>query len=87
MYGQSTTGAEALTDAGSRVFRIEYGGMVNPLESLATSTMVRRSVQSVTVPYSRMSAEVQRILKMGGAITSISALGSSPAQAEPDQGE
>lgn len=84
MFGQSTTGAEALTDAGSRVFRIEFSGMVNPLESLATSKMVRRSVQSVTVPYSRMSAEVQRILKMGGAITTISPVGSTadPA-AEP----
>ncbi len=78
MFGQSTTGAEALTDAGSRVFRIEFSGVVNPVESLATSKMVRRSVQSVTVPYSRMSAEVQRILKMGGAITTISPLGSSP---------
>ncbi len=64
-------GSEALTESGSRVYKIEYTGMLNPVSSLATSSMVRRSTQSVTVSYPRMSSEVQRILRMGGKITTI----------------
>ncbi len=71
MYGQSTTGVETLTESGSRVFKIEYTGLLNPLDSLPTSDKVRRSTQTSVVPYSRMSTEVRRILGMGGKITAV----------------
>lgn len=70
MYGQ-TTGSQTLSDSGSRIFKIEYTGLLNPVESLATSEKVRRSTQSSLVSYDRMSSEVQRILRMGGKITGI----------------
>jgi hypothetical protein len=71
MYGVSAVGGAGLTESGSRVFRIEFTGVVNPVSSLATSDKVRHSVQSLTVPYSSMSQTVQRILKMGGKIVQV----------------
>ncbi|MEN9206247.1 MAG: phycobilisome linker polypeptide [Thermostichales cyanobacterium SZTDM-1c_bins_54] len=71
MYGVSAVGGAGLTESGSRVFKIEFTGVVNPVSSLATSDKVRHSVQSVTVPYSSMSKEVQRILRMGGKIVQV----------------
>jgi len=71
MYGISATGFEGLSQANSRIFKIEYTGLLNPPQALATSEMVRHSTQSTTVPYNRMSTEVQRILRMGGKITTI----------------
>ncbi|GAB4211963.1 MAG: hypothetical protein OHK0012_05440 [Synechococcales cyanobacterium] len=66
MYGQT-----AVDDSGSRVFKIDYKGVVNPLSSLATSDKVRHSVQSVTVPYDSLSMEMQRILKSGGTVVQV----------------
>ncbi|MCF2971212.1 phycobilisome linker polypeptide [Synechococcus sp. Nb3U1] len=83
MFGQSTTSPETLTEAGSRVYKIEYTGLLNPLEALATSDKVRRSTVSATVPYARLSAEMQRILRMGGKIVGVAALsgaGAAPAE-------
>ncbi|MEN9203470.1 MAG: phycobilisome linker polypeptide [Thermostichus sp. DG_1_6_bins_120] len=74
MFGQSTTGPEALTEAGSRVYKIEYTGLRNPPEALATSDKVRRSTVSTTVPYGRLSAEMQRILRMGGKVVRVAAV-------------
>lgn len=70
MYGQ-TTSSQTLSNSGSRIFKIEYTGLLNPVESLATSDKVRRSTQSSVVSYDRMSSEMQRILRMGGKVTSV----------------
>lgn len=70
MYGQ-TTGSQTLSNSGSRMFKIDYTGLLNPAESLATSDKVRRSTQSSVVSYDRMSSEMQRILRMGGKITGV----------------
>ncbi|MFQ3613362.1 MAG: phycobilisome linker polypeptide [Cyanobacteriota bacterium] len=83
MFGQSTTSPETLTEAGSRVYKIEYTGLLNPLDALATSDKVRRSTVSATVPYARLSAEMQRILRMGGKIVQVAAIsGASAASAQ-----
>lgn len=83
MFGQSTTSPETLTEAGSRVYKIEYTGLLNPLDALATSEKVRRSTVSTTVPYARLSAEMRRILRMGGKIVQVAALsGASTVPAE-----
>ncbi len=68
MYGPATPGAD------TRVFKIDYSGMLNPVSSLSTSEKIRRSSCSTVVPYNRMSSEVQRILGLGGRITKISSL-------------
>ncbi|ABC98442.1 phycocyanin-associated, rod [Thermostichus sp. MS-CIW-21] len=80
MFGQSTSGPETLTEAGSRVYKVEYTGLLNPPDALATSAKVRRSTMSITVPYSRLSTEMQRILRMGGKIVQVTALSAAPAQ-------
>ncbi len=79
MFGQSTTSPETLTEAGSRVYKVEYTGLLNPLDALATSGKVRRSTMSTTVPYARLSAEMQRILRMGGKIVQVAALSGTSA--------
>ncbi|NJK63260.1 MAG: photosystem I reaction center subunit XII [Synechococcaceae cyanobacterium SM2_3_1] len=71
MYGQQTTGAEALSQVGSRLVKIEYTGLLNPLSALETSAIVRRSTQAIVVPVSRMSVEMQRIVKMGGKVIGV----------------
>ncbi|MFS8779778.1 phycobilisome linker polypeptide [Synechococcus sp. R55.6] len=86
MFGQSTTSPEALTEAGSRVYRVEYTGLLNPPDALATSAKVRRSTLSATVPYSRLSAEMQRILRMGGKIVQVTALSGANASPAQDNG-
>lgn len=79
MFGQSTTSPETLTEAGSRVYKIEYTGLLNPLEALATSEKVRRSTATATVPYPRLSSEMQRILRMGGKIVRVTPLSGGSA--------
>ncbi len=86
MFGQSTTGPETLTEAGSRVYRVEYTGLLNPPDALATSAKVRRSTLSTTVPYSRLSAEMQRILRMGGKIVQVTALAGTDASSAQGNG-
>ncbi|MFS8740625.1 phycobilisome linker polypeptide [Synechococcus sp. O70.2] len=78
MFGQSTSSPEALTEAGSRVYKIEYTGLLNPPDALTTSAKVRRSTATLTVPYSRLSAEMQRILRMGGKVLRVTPLTGSP---------
>ncbi|MGQ9836501.1 MAG: phycobilisome linker polypeptide [Cyanobacteriota bacterium] len=86
MFGQSTTGPETLTEAGSRVYKIEYTGLLNPLDALATSDKVRRSNASTTVPYARLSAEIQRILRMGGKIVQVVAVSGASAASGQSNG-
>ena len=50
-----------------RVFRIEYTGVLG-------YPKVRRSSQSVVVPYSKLSNQMQKILRQGGKIASVTQL-------------
>lgn len=84
MYNQASLGTATLENSGSRIYRVEVSGL---RQNAATNTQqyaIRRSGTVVlTVPYSRMSDEMQRINRLGGKIVKIDAVdGSAPAPAE-----
>lgn len=75
MLGQTAIGSAANTPSGSRVFRYEVVGLRQTEESDKNNYAIRRSGSTfVTVPYSRMNEEMQRISRLGGKIISITPL-------------
>ena len=80
MYSPSAIGNVSGTTAGNRLFRYEVSG----LRANGTSQAPIRQSGSVfiTVPYSRMVAELRRITRLGGKILSITPAGEDvPTQA------
>jgi hypothetical protein len=72
MFGQASLGSSRLNSAENRMFRYEVEGMRQTYENDQLSYPIRKSGSFfVTVPYSRMNEEMQRILRMGGKIVSI----------------
>lgn len=72
MYNPSAAGGAANTAYGSRLFVYEVEGLRQNEETDKTDYPIRRSGSVfVTVPYSRMNQEMQRITRMGGKIVSI----------------
>lgn len=68
----STTGS----DAAARIFTYEVQGLRQNEETDAQDYDVRRSGSIfINVPYSRMNAEMQRILRLGGKIVAIKPYG------------
>ena len=98
MYNPSVSGGNASSVAGSRLFLYEVQGLRQNTETDQMSTSIRKSGSVfVTVPYTRMNQEMQRITRMGGKIVSIrpldedgvamssvtpTAIDAQPAQAE-----
>lgn len=75
MFGQTAVGTGGLNSAGSRVFRYEVVGLRQSDENDKNNYDIRRSGSVyVTVPYSRMNEEMQRITRMGGKIVNIEPL-------------
>lgn len=75
MFGQTATGNGGINSAGSRVFRYEVVGLRQNEENDKNSYEIRRSGSVfMTVPYSRMNEEMQRITRMGGRIVKIEQL-------------
>lgn len=75
MFGQTTSGSTANSPSGGRVFRYEVSGLRQNDETDKMGYPIRRSGSTfVTVSYSRMNDEMQRINRMGGKILSITAL-------------
>jgi phycocyanin-associated, rod len=75
MFGQTTVGTGGLSSAGSRVFRYEVVGLRQNEENDKNNYDIRRSGSVyLTVPYSRMNEEMQRITRMGGKIVKIEPL-------------
>ncbi|HAA33231.1 MAG TPA: phycobilisome linker polypeptide [Cyanobacteria bacterium UBA8553] len=75
MFGQTAAGNGGINSAGSRVFRYEVVGLRQNDENDKNSYDIRRSGSVyVTVPYSRMNEEMQRITRMGGRIVNIEQL-------------
>jgi sulfite reductase alpha subunit-like flavoprotein len=75
MFGQTTIGSAANSLSGSRVFRYEVVGLKQNDEADKQSYPIRQSGSVfVTVPYSRMNEEMQRITRLGGKIVSIQPL-------------
>ncbi|NDJ18185.1 phycobilisome linker polypeptide [Myxacorys almedinensis] len=72
MFGQTALGSSRLSGAENRMFRYEVEGMRQTYESDQLGYPIRTSGSFyITVPYSRMNDEMQRILRMGGNIVSI----------------
>lgn len=73
MYNPSAAGGTANTAYGSRLFIYEVEGLRQNGEADTMGYSIRRSGSVlITVPYSRMNQEMQRIARMGGKIVSIS---------------
>lgn len=89
MLGQTAIGSAANTPSGSRVFRYEVVGLRQNDETDKNNYSIRRSGSVfITVPYSRMNEEMQRIARLGGKIVGIHPMGAeeaapkTPAKAE-----
>lgn len=83
MFGQTALGSDALSDARSRVYRFEVAGLGQNDQTDKRNYPIRRSGSVyVTVPYNRMSQEMQRIQRLGGRIVSIQPLSHSNGAAQ-----
>lgn len=72
MYNPSAVGNAANSPSGSRLFVYEVEGLRQNQETDKMDYPIRRSGSVfITVPYSRMNQEMQRITRMGGRIVSI----------------
>lgn len=72
MYNPSALGGAANSPSGSRLFIYEVEGLRQNQETDKMDYPIRRSGSVfITVPYSRMNQEMQRITRMGGRIVSI----------------
>ena len=75
MYNPSVSGGNATPVSGSRLFRYEVKGLRQNAETDKMDNPIRKSGSVfITVPYSRMNQEMQRITRMGGEIVSIKPL-------------
>ena len=86
MFGQSSLGSNtSVDDSASRMFRVEVRGLRQTYRSNKLSYPIRRSGSTyVTVPYGRMSEEMQRINRLGGKIVSIQPLTADHPQAKAE---
>ena len=75
MFGQTAVGSAANTSSGSRIFRYEVTGLRQNDETDKNGYPIRNSGSVfLTVPYSRMNEEMQRIARLGGKIVKIEPL-------------
>jgi len=75
MFGQTTLCASSVSSSASRVFRYEVVGLKQNQETDKNKFDIRRSGSVfITVPYGRMTEEMQRISRLGGRIVKIEAL-------------
>jgi phycocyanin-associated rod protein len=75
MFGQTTLGSASVSPSASRVFRYEVVGLRQSSETDKNKFNIRRSGSVfITVPYSRMNEEMQRISRLGGKIVKIEPL-------------
>lgn len=78
MFGQTAVGGAAISPSGSRIFRYEVVGLRQNDETDKQNYSIRQSGSVfITVPYSRMNEEMQRIARLGGKIISIRPLTSA----------
>jgi phycocyanin-associated rod protein len=81
MFGQTTVGTGGLSSDTSRVFRFEVTGLRQNSVNDQNNYDIRRSGSVfLTVPYDRMSDEMQRISRMGGKIVNIEPLTADSAK-------
>ncbi|MBW4419450.1 MAG: phycobilisome linker polypeptide [Myxacorys californica WJT36-NPBG1] len=76
MFGQTTVSSGGISSSASRMFRYEVAGLRQNSETDQNNYEIRNSGSVfITVPYNRMSDEMQRITRLGGRIVKIEALG------------
>lgn len=86
MLGSSVLGGNSGSPAKSRVFVYEVTGLKQNQENDSNDYSFRTSSSVfISVPYSRMNEEMQRIGKMGGTIVNIQSL-SSFKESNEEQG-
>ncbi|MBD2199416.1 MULTISPECIES: phycobilisome linker polypeptide [Calothrix] len=75
MFGQTQLSTGKLSASASRLFRYEVVGLRQTSETENYKFGIRNSGSVfITVPYSRMNAEMQRISRLGGKIVNIEPL-------------
>jgi phycocyanin-associated rod protein len=75
MLGKSVISGNSSSSANNRVFVYEVTGLKQNQENDSNNYAIRSSGSMfISVPYSRMNEEMQRIGKMGGTIVSIQTL-------------
>lgn len=75
MFGQTTVGTGGISSDASRVFRFEVVGLRQNEETDKNNYAIRNSGSVfITVPYNRMSEEMQRITRLGAKIVNIEPL-------------
>ncbi len=83
MLGQSVAGKSGNTASAGRCFRYEVVGLRQSDDTENIDYSIRSSASTfITVPYSRMNQEMQRITRMGGKIVNIQSL-SAIAESAP----
>ncbi|MEA5418732.1 phycobilisome linker polypeptide [Spirulina sp. CCNP1310] len=89
MYGQNALGADGLMEGASRMYLMEVEGLRQNSRTSTQQFAIRRSgTVTLTVPYSRMSSEFQRITRLGGKIVRIAPVDAeAPAPAAPAEDE
>ncbi len=81
MFGQTTLGSGSVSSSASRVFRYEVVGLRQNSETDRNKYNIRNSGSVfLTVPYSRMNEEYQRITRLGGKIVKIEPLTAAEAE-------
>lgn len=76
MFGQIVAGTSGNTPSAGRCFRYEVVGLRQSDDTQNIDYSIRSSASTfITVPYSRMNQEMQRITRMGGTIVNIQPLG------------
>ncbi|MEN9869374.1 MAG: phycocyanin associated linker protein [Cyanobacteriota bacterium] len=88
MLGKSVISGRSSSSSNNRIFVYEVTGLKQNQANDSNSYSFRNSSSTfVSVPYSRMNEEMQRIGKMGGTIVSIQSLEALKQQEQKDNTE
>jgi CpcD/allophycocyanin linker domain len=67
MYGQSTSDG-SISASGGRIYKVTVSSVARMPGS---NSLIRRSNYTLTIPYDRLSSEMQRITKSGAKVVSV----------------
>jgi phycocyanin-associated, rod len=87
MLGQAAFSRGSSVSSNNRIFVYEVSGLQPSMLNVPAEHQIRTSANTfVQVPYNRMNEKMQQILRMGGKIVSIRALGDN-TPAAPKKGK
>ena len=81
MLSQNVAGKSSTSSSSTRCFRYEVTGLRQNENTAHNDYQIRSGSTFITVPYSRMNQEMERIARLGGTIVSIHPL-TSGAEAD-----